>query len=223
MSSHHSYKVGFAVSFLIMITQPILYTPLYVAAEMLDGLCHMNYQGLSSLSQKLYEQSYDEDTKFYSDVWNEILIMLPNTLIGCFVPVFLVGLFYHKATNALNDSLSRLSAKKDQSNPAKISESNENETKSTKGMLKRQKENKAVAKLMMCISVLTCAIYVPTVLFDWVVMFSPRFTFTHIATVTKATTVLQYMLIFHAFASPLFYAGLHREVRKLVRRLFSRS
>ena len=238
MIPHPSYKVGFAVSLLIMAFQPILCTPLYVAAEEEVGVCYMNYKSLSPLSEELYELSIDDDLEeIHSDVWNEAVIMIPNTLIGYFLPLYLNGLFYHKATKAMNASLNELAAKeghaktntqgttaepKTRGTKNKKGKAEESRAKPSRAVLQRQKENKAVAKLMMCISVLTCFIYLPMMAFDWVVILSPTFVHKNMNSVTHALYVMNYLLIVHSSVSPLFYAGMHREVKGAVKKLICR-
>ena len=233
MAPHPTFKKGFGVSFLLIIWIVILHIPFYIATKVSsNGACYIDFRGISPFTEKLDDMSYDEETGQNTGMWNHILIALPISIVGFIFPSFLVGLFYHKATKAMNTTFKALAIKmetgKDSENritpnagrkKIKSKERKSPKKNTSPAVLRRQKENRLVSKLMLCITIFTCVVYVPYFVMDWVTMLFPKVWLNHTLDMVKALTLLSYLFILHSSVSSLFYAGMHKEVKKLAKRM----
>ena len=242
LSAHLSYKSGFAVSFLLLVVIVISHTPIYLTSRVsYNKVCYVDFSTLSSFTEKLYNLSFDVETGIHTDVWNRTLVMIPITLVGGVLPVLLIGIFYYKATKAMNAYLRELAEKiekdipqktdemssKEQSDPKETNDRNKPKERKkvqykSNAILRRQRENKAVAKLMMYITILTSVFYLPTLILDWVPIVFPKILYDKMADFEKAAALLAYTPIFQSSASPLFYAGMHKDVKRIAKRIFCR-
>ena len=245
MAPHPTFKVGFGVSFLIIIFIVILHTPFYIASKIsVNGVCYVDLREISEITKKLDDLSKDEETGMNTGIWNHLLIVTPISIIGYILPIILVGTFYRQATRALSAELQSFVERIQEGKPAQTKEDcgkqraeksvERKEKVKAKGgknsktvefgfAIRRQKENKSVAQLMLCITIVTCMIQMPCFVLDLVTMLFSKYWLEHPLAFVKAFTLLSYLYVLHSAVSPLFYAGMHKEVRKLSKRIICKK
>ena len=271
MAPHPTFKVGFGVSFLIIIFIVILHTPFYIASKIsVNGVCYVDLREISEVTKKLDDLSKDEETGMNTGIWNHLLIVTPISIIGYILPIILVGTFYRQATKALSAELQSFVERIQEGKPAQTKEDcgkqraeksvERKEKMKAKGgknrktvekqrseksverkekvkakggknsktvefgfAIRRQKENKSVAQLMLCITIVTCMIQMPCFVLDLVTMLFSKYWLEHPMAFVKAFTLLSYLYVLHSAVSPLFYAGMHKEVRKLSKRIICKK
>ena len=215
MEPHPSYKKGFGATALIMAFVACLQIPEYLAITSMYGICVAKYKDLNSLTQKLYKLSLNKDQGLYTDHWNEILFKVPTTTIGLFLPVFLTGLFNYWATTRLNATLKAVT---ENSNSPSEKGKRKNESNANRTLLQRQKENRKVAKLMLCITAFTSVVFLPLWISCWIFPAAPGFVFKYNKQYLQSQTFFQYLSLLHSLAAPLFYAGMHKNVRHMLKK-----
>ena len=213
MEPHPSYKRGLGVTALLVACMVCLQIPQFLAVTAIDGICVANYKDLTSLTQKLFKLSFNEMVGVHTDIWNEIIFNVPTAAIGVFLPVFFTGFFNHRATTRMNDTLKAVTKRSNLSKGKGKEESNAN-----RSLLQRQKENRKVTKLMVCITCFTSVIFLPMWISCWIFPAAPEFVLKYPNEFLELQTSLKCLWLLHSLAAPLFYAGMHKKVRKMFKR-----
>ena len=214
MEPHQSYKRGFIAAALAMAFVACIQIPQYMAITSVDGgrLCVVSYKDLTWITKKLYTLSLDEELGVYTDKWNEILFNVPKFVIGLFLPLFLTGFFNHKATKGLNETLKAVG---EISSPSKRKVSSKDESNANRFLIRRQKENRKVTKLMVSITTFTAVTFLPFWISCFIWPVAPKLLLRYPIKFMEVQTCLKYLWLLHSLASPLFYAGMHRKVRNI--------
>ena len=98
-SEHHFKSFGFVVAVAAFIFSTCLCIPTYVMITFnrLFERCAVTYLPTDSLTGELYKKP----SKGYSNLWNNLLLIVPSNFFGLILPLGCSCFFYHKARKGL--------------------------------------------------------------------------------------------------------------------------